>query len=66
MTKRNNHPFISPQLVEYLRENFPLSEYNSVSTLEDLKFYQGQQKIIDHLEMISKKQEKDNILNVSV
>ena len=58
-------PYVPPHLVEYLEKVYPLTEFMKVSP-ENLKYLQGQQNVLDHLRMLSNRQQEGNILDVSI
>lgn len=49
-------PYISPELLEYLKETFQMPTYTLDKDIRKLDFTSGQLSIVEHLEHLNKKQ----------
>ncbi len=49
-------PLVTSELIEYLREKFPLEAFKDVSGERELYIYQGAQNVIDELQVVYDRQ----------
>lgn len=54
--KEKDIPYISPEILQYLKETFQMPTYTLDKDMRKLDFTSGQLSVIEHLEHLSKKQ----------